>query len=117
MKAIGIRISGMKQIYLIKYAILGGTGCLVGFLFSLLLREPMLGSIRQNMGDAGNGSLSLTAGFCGAVIVLAVILIFVNRVLNRFRKISPSRAIGFGFEEESGGTSGRFSTESAACLE
>ena len=108
MKAIGIRISGMKQIYLIKYAILGGTGCLAGFLFSLLLREPMLGSIRQNMGDAGKGSLSLAAGFCGAAIVLAVILIFVNRVLNRFRKISPSRAIGFGFEEESGGTSGRF---------
>lgn len=66
----------MKQIYLIKYAILGGTGCLAGFLFSLLLREPMLGSIRQNMGDAGKGSLSLAAGFCGAAIVLAVILNF-----------------------------------------
>lgn len=107
MKAIGFRISHMKRIYLMKYAVLGGSGCLAGFGLSLLLREPMLVNIRQNMGEAGTEGLSLAAGFCGVAGVLAAILIFTGRVLNRFRAISASRAIGFGFEEETGRTAGR----------
>ncbi len=100
MKAIGLRISDIRKIYLSKYAALALFGCLSGFALSFLFKGLLLENIRLHMGEADNASLALLVGIAGVVLIFLSILAFVNLVLRRFNKISPAEAIRYGSVQE-----------------
>lgn len=56
------------------------------------------------MGESGNKGLSLVLGFVGAVLVFVAILLYVNKVLQQFRKIPPAAALRFGVSQKQPGS-------------
>jgi putative ABC transport system permease protein len=100
MKAIGLRISDIKKIYLAKYASLAAAGSILGFIFSLMFQGMLLENIRLYMGEDENTSLAVSVGLIGILLVFISIVAYVNVVLNRFRKISAAEAIRFGSSQE-----------------
>lgn len=101
MKAIGIRVSQIKKLYLAKYGAITGVACMLGFLASLPLQIPFMQNIRLYMGDSGSWFPELLCGLTGAVLIFVVVMIYVNGVLRRFRNISPAQAVRFGASRES----------------
>ncbi|EGD47903.1 protein of unknown function DUF214 [Ruminiclostridium papyrosolvens DSM 2782] len=100
LKAIGLRTRSIKQLYLAKYGALAGTACIVGFVLSLFLKEPFLENIRLYMGESDSSGLGLVLGMLGALIIFFVVMLYVNSVLRRFKKISAAQAIRFGAPQE-----------------
>jgi len=108
MKAIGLRVSDIKRIYLAKYAALALLGCLAGFALSFLFKGILLENIRLYMGKAENASLALLFAIAGVAAVFLAIIAFVSFVLRRFRKISPAEAVRFGAIQEKPAGARRF---------
>ena len=100
MKAIGLRVSDIKKIYLAKYAAIAAAGSLLGFALSFVFRGMLLENIRLYMGESENASFALLFGIIGVLLVFLAIIAYVNGVLKRFRKISPAEAIRFGTSQE-----------------
>ena len=96
MKAIGLRVSDIKKIYLAKYMVIGAAGCILGLLLSFLFRDMLLENIRLSMGESENASTALLFGLLGVLVIFLSITIYVNGVLNRFHKISATQAVRFG---------------------
>lgn len=109
MKAIGMRTSDLKKLYLGKYAVIGGVGCLLGGAVSLWLSGAALNNIRQTIGEGGNNFLAIGLGAAGILVIYCFILIFVNNVLRRIGKQSAVYAIRFGGSGEAKGSLGRLS--------
>lgn len=105
MKAIGLRISEIKRIYLAKYVTIAAIGSIFGFALSFLFRDMLLENIRLYMGESENSSIALLFGIIGILLVFLAIMVYVNGVLRRFRKISAAEAISFGtLQEKNAGT-------------
>ncbi|MFT9496995.1 ABC transporter permease [Anaerosolibacter sp.] len=100
MKAIGLRVTDIKKIYLAKYAAIAMVGCILGFALSFVLRGMLLENIRLYMGESENSSFALLFGIIGILLVFLAIIAYVNGVLKRFRKISAAEAIRFGTSQE-----------------
>lgn len=102
MKAIGLRIIDMKKLYLGKYAVIAAIGSALGWGLSIALEGVALENIRLAMGHSTG---TVFAGMCGGTAVFFVflaVIIYVNNVLNRFRKIPAAQAIRFGSVLEKG---------------
>jgi len=100
MKAIGMRISDIKKIYLSKYAIISCLGCVIGFLLSFVFKEILLENIRLYMGEGSNAYLGQIFALVGVTIVFFVIVLYVNGVLRAFKRVSSAEAIRFGAAKE-----------------
>lgn len=100
MKAIGLRISDIKKIYLSKYMVISAAGCILGFALSFTFRGMLLENIRLNMGESENSSYALLFGIIGVLLVFLAIMAYVNGVLKRFKKISAVEAIRYGMSQE-----------------
>jgi len=102
LKAIGMRVSGIKKLYLSKYGVIAGIACVLGFLLSVPLSEPFMQNIRLYMGESDRQTLllGLICGFAGAAAIYGVVLLYVNGVLRRFREISAAQAVRFGAPRE-----------------
>lgn len=100
MKAIGLRGSDIRTIYLAKYAAIGVVGCSIGYLLSLAFGGLLTENIRVFMGESMNASLATLLGILGVVVVLLAIIGYVSVVLRRLRKISAAEAIRFGTRQE-----------------
>ena len=102
LKAVGMGVSSIKKLYLAKYAVIAGIACTLGFFLSLILKEPFMQNIRLYMGTGGRltSLLGLLCGLLGAAVIYIVVLLYVNGVLRRFRKISAAQAIRFGAPQE-----------------
>ncbi|WP_315118282.1 ABC transporter permease [uncultured Clostridium sp.] len=100
MKAIGLRVSDIKKIYLAKYTAIGLAGCILGFALSFVFRGVLLENIRLYMGESENASFALLFGIIGILIVFLAIIAYVSKVLKRFRKISATEAMRFGISQE-----------------
>lgn len=108
MKAIGMRISNIKKLYLAKYGAIAAVACLLGFFTSRIMIYPLSQNIRLYMGESDSALPGLIGGFIGAAIIFIVITLYVNKVLSRFRKISAAQAIRFGAPQEKSKTSKAF---------
>lgn len=108
MKAIGLRISDIKRIYFVKYVAIAAVGSVLGLGLSFMFRGILLENIRLYMGEAENSSFALLFGIIGTLMVLISILLYVNRVLKHFRKISVVEAIRFGTSQEKSSSAKRF---------
>jgi putative ABC transport system permease protein len=113
MKAIGLRVSDIKKIYLVKYAAVAALGSILGFALSFVFRGMLLENIRLYMGESESASFALLFGIISVLLVFLAIIVYVNGVLRRFRKIPPAEAIRFGISQEksSGGKHFRLSTK------
>ncbi|MEN6313287.1 MAG: ABC transporter permease, partial [Clostridiaceae bacterium] len=100
MKAIGLRVSNIKKIYLAKYAAIAAAGCILGFTLSFVFRGTLLENIRLYMGESEDSSFALLFGIIGVLLVSLVIIAYVNCMLKRFRKISAAEALRFGTSQE-----------------
>lgn len=100
MKAIGMRISDIKKIYLAKYISTAAIGSVLGFILSIMFQSVLLENIRLYMGDSENDSFANVLGIIGIILVFLAIITYVNGVLRRFRKISAAEAIRFGISLE-----------------
>ncbi|MCB6645246.1 FtsX-like permease family protein [[Clostridium] scindens] len=116
MKAIGMRVSDIQGIYLSIYAAVAGVGCLLGFLLSLLFRKPLQDGIRLNFGNGGSGVMALLLGLGGDLLLLCMILLYLRRILKRFRKLSAAQAIRSGSAWEKGNNPGIFRLSGNRCL-
>jgi putative ABC transport system permease protein len=103
LKAIGLRVSDIKKIYLAKYAAVAAAGSILGFALSLAFRGMLLENIRLYMGESESSSFALLFGIISVLLVFLAIIAYVNGVLGRFRKIPPAEAIRFGFSQEKSG--------------
>ncbi|KOS64259.1 ABC transporter permease [Lysinibacillus agricola] len=108
MKAIGLRLSDIKKIYLAKYATVAAAGSLLGFALSLVFKDMLLENIRLYMGESENSSFAAALGMIGILLVLFAIIAYVSGVLRRFRKISAAEAIRFGTSQEKNAGAKRF---------
>lgn len=108
MKAIGLRISDIKKIYLAKYAAIAAAGCILGFALSFVFKGMLLENIRLYMGESENSSFALLLGIYGILLVFLAIIAYVSGVLRRFRKISAAEAIRFGTSQEKTAGAKRF---------
>ena len=111
MKAIGLRVSDIKKIYLVQYAAIAALGSMLGFTLSFVFRGMLLENIRLYMGESESASFGPLFGVIGVLLVFLAIIAYVNGVLKRFRKIPPAEAIRFGISQEksSGGKHFRLS--------
>ncbi len=109
LKAIGLRVSEIKKLYLVKYSAIAAVGCVLGFLLSLAVQKPLLANIHLYMGRSGNPMLGTLLGGGGAIGVFASVILYVNGVLRHFRKISAVQAIRFGSPAEQSKSSQGFS--------
>ena len=100
MKAIGLRVSDIKKIYLVKYAAIAALGSILGFALSFVFRGMLLENIRLYMGESDSASSALLFGMICVTLVFLAIIAYVNGVLGRFRKIPPAEAIRFGVSQE-----------------
>lgn len=100
MKAIGLRISDIKKIYLAKYAMISALGCVVGFGLSFMLKDMLLENIKLYMGESNNTFFAILLGIIGILCLYLAIIVFVNSLLRRFRKISAAEAIRFGSTQQ-----------------
>lgn len=99
LKALGIRISQIKKLYLVKYLFITGVAAIFGYLISLPAQKYFIKSVALNTG-AGEVSLkSLIASSISTVLIFLIIILYVNHILNQFKKISPVQAISFGAPE------------------
>lgn len=96
MKAIGIRVSDIKKLYLAKYTAMAAAGSLLGYALSFVFKGKLLENIRLYMGESENQALASLIGMVGVLLVFISIVSFVNGILNQFRKISPAEVIRFG---------------------
>jgi len=108
MKAIGLRISDIKRIYLAQYAAIAAAGSIIGFALSFVFKGMLLKNIRLNMGGSENSSFAVAAGVMGILLVFIFITAYVNGILRRFRKISAAEAIRFGTSQDQYRSNKRF---------
>ncbi|MGI6105694.1 MAG: FtsX-like permease family protein [Raoultibacter sp.] len=100
MKAVGLRLSDIRGVYLTKYAVMAAVGCALGLALSFLLQEPMMEGIRLNMGESGQDGLAAAFGLGGVVLIFLAIGLYVVRILRRFKSISAADALRFGMAQE-----------------
>ncbi|WP_438491226.1 ABC transporter permease [Paenibacillus sp. IHBB 3054] len=100
LKAVGMRVSQIKKLYLAKYGAIAGAACALGFLASLPLQTPFMQNIRLYMGESGSPLPGLLCGLLGATVICGVVMLYVNGMLRRFRKISAAQAVRFGASQE-----------------
>ncbi|WP_053374393.1 ABC transporter permease [Paenibacillus sp. FJAT-27812] len=108
MKAIGLRVSDIKKIYIAKYAAIAAAGSILGFALSFVFNGMLLKNIRLYMGESENSSFAYVLGIIGILLVFLAIMVYVNGVLKRFRKISAAEAIRFGKSQEQNTGANRF---------
>lgn len=96
LKGIGLRVSAIKGIYLAKYGLMAALGSVLGFGLAVLLQRPLSANIRLYLGETSKPFIGGIFGLIGAALIFLVILLYVNGVLRRFRKLSAAQAIRFG---------------------
>jgi putative ABC transport system permease protein len=108
MKAIGMRVSDIKRIYLAKYAFIAAAGCLLGYGLSFLFQDALLANIRLYMGESASAAWAPFLGLLGVVLVFVAITGFVYAALGRFHTIPAAEAIRFGVSQDAPSGSKRF---------
>lgn len=95
LKAIGIKNTNVRGLYMAKYLLLAIAGAIGGFICSIPFSNMMLESVSRNM-VLGGGNSYYALEFAGAFIVVAAILLFAFRCTKLVKKLSPIDAIRSG---------------------
>lgn len=101
LKAIGVRLSDIKRIYLNNYGFLSIIGILLGFGISMVLYNPLLRRIKENFGESQNVSLAFIVAIILEIILFGIIMLFVLGNLRSFKNLSAIQALRFGISNNS----------------
>ncbi|MGF7012109.1 putative ABC transport system permease protein [Lachnospiraceae bacterium PF1-22] len=96
MKAIGIKSKDIRGLYLLKYRVMAGLACLLGFVLSLPLGKVFTANITLYMGKVEVSPLTIILPVLGTVAVYGIVMMFCRLVLRRFRRISAVEALRAG---------------------
>ncbi len=116
MKAIGLSNRDIQKVYLGKYIIIAGLGSLLGLIIMLLLQEALLQNIRLTMGESKNKYPAYIFGILGVIGIFLLVIIYVNGILKRFRKISAATAIRSGYTDNTAGKAGHLKLSRSAWI-
>lgn len=100
MKAIGIRVSSIRKMYFHQYFMMTVAGCLIGVALSLPLLGRLTDSLELLYGPSDNPTSAFLFALPGALLIGIPVLLYVWKVLGRFKKISAVEAIRNGAPEE-----------------
>lgn len=96
LRAIGIRLSDIKKIYVLKYVFISAIATFLGFLFSIKLKDIFIVQIQLYMGKVDTVLISIVLSFFTAFLVFISLSFYVIKGVNAFKKISPADAIRYG---------------------
>ncbi|MBO6230620.1 MAG: FtsX-like permease family protein [Ruminiclostridium sp.] len=94
MKAVGIKNSSIRRLYLVKYFGISIVGALIGFICSLPFGDMLLASVSETM-VLGTENSSFTALLC-CIAVVGIIMLFCWGSTRRIKKMSPIDAVRSG---------------------
>lgn len=99
MKALGLRNSGIKKLYLMKYFIISLVGAFIGFLISIPFGNVLLKQAIANIQIENTGNFPYVNLLCASVIIVIVIT-FCFFVCGKLKKFSAMEAIRDGSNGE-----------------
>jgi putative ABC transport system permease protein len=99
MKAIGIRSSKVRGLYISKYFAISVVGAIIGFISSIPFGEMFLKRVSKNMIVSSTGEALIINLIC-SVLIIAVVLLFCYRCTHQVNKFSPIDAIRNGSNGE-----------------
>lgn len=102
MKAIGLKESGIKGIYLIKYFAIAVLAAAAGLIFSLPFGEYLLKQAVVNIVTKDSGQ-NIILNIASAVLVVLIVVGFCNLCADRLKKFTVMDAIRNGSDGESFG--------------
>lgn len=107
MKAIGMRKSDIKRIYLFKYIVLGAPAALLGYAASLAFSGVLSGDVLLYLGSASKSFCQLLIPLCAAGIIFLIVILSTALILRRMNRVSAVEALragaGNGGKSASGG--------------
>ncbi|WP_342487590.1 FtsX-like permease family protein [Bacillus sp. FSL M8-0266] len=92
LKVLGIPLSRIKQLYVGKYALLAGIGCIAGYGLTFIFGDMFTANIQRYMGNQP----SFTSWFiplCVSVVMAMIIISFSYTVLRKFGRVSAAQAL------------------------
>ncbi len=101
MKALGMRVSEIRRLYLVNYGAIAAAGCATGLALALLLRGTTEESIRLNLGGGGRDAFAFFLGLAVVLLMFMLILLYVKINLRGFYGISAAEAIRLGIGGQS----------------
>lgn len=96
MKAIGIRPSQIRKIYLAKYISIAAAACLGGYLLSFVINQQLLGNVILYIGTAPQDLTTYLITYTSVMLVFLIVVFFCMLMLRRFNKISAIAALRSG---------------------
>lgn len=94
MKAIGIKNSKIRGLYLIKYFATSIVGAIIGLILSIPFGNMLLQQVSENIVIEGNNRYILNIIF--AIAIVLIIMLFCYRCTGKVKKFSPVDAIRNG---------------------
>lgn len=94
MKALGLRNSSVRGLYLVKYLGIAVIGAVIGLILSIPFGNALIKSVSDNM-VLGNDHTILISAACSILVVL-IIMLFCWRCTRRIKKLSPIDAVRSG---------------------
>ena len=104
MKAVGIKNTAVRRLYITKYFAIALIGAIIGFCGSVPFGNMLLKSVAENM-VLGNEN-SKTIGLLSAVLVVVLIVWFAYSSTKKIKKLSPVDAVRSGQTGERYGKKG-----------
>ncbi|WP_282059796.1 ABC transporter permease [Bacillus pumilus] len=92
LKVLGIPLTKIKQLYVGKYALLAGIGCIAGYGLTFIFDDMFTANIQRYMGNQP----SFTSWFiplCVSIVMAMIIISFSYTVLRKFGRVSAAQAL------------------------
>lgn len=97
MKAIGLPFKDIRNIYLQKYRILAGFGCIVGYILSIAIGEVFTTNIEKTFGKADMNILVLIVPIVAVILTYLIDISLCKKILKCVNKISVVETISGSF--------------------
>lgn len=94
MKAIGIRNSSIRGLYIVKYLAIAVCGAAIGFFCSIPLSKVMLSTVSMNMFLGSENGVTLS--IISSIGIISIIMLFCYFCTRKVRKLSPIDAVRSG---------------------
>lgn len=93
LKAIGISKHRIRGIFIRRYIFLTGSGTVAGFVASMFLSRPLSEQMRRLYGTTDNGMVVILLSFLGAILLSAVIMLYLFRLLKKLNEMTAIQAL------------------------
>mgnify|MGYP002859213443 CR=1 FL=1 len=107
MKAVGLKNSSIRTLYLVKYFGIAIVGAVIGFIFSFPFGKTLIASVSENMVLENDDQIII--GLLSSLVVIAIIMLFCYRSTAKIKKLSPIDAVRNGQTGERFGRRGLMS--------